>query len=122
MDIENISMSIILQAGNAKKYLYEALKHARNAEFEQIETKMRLVSEELLKAHKLQTKLIQEDTKGELEDLPILLVHAQDHLMSVMSERSLVEEMIAMYSSQNKLRKKVNCLVEGMNVGKKVDS
>src|SRR5699024_12391013 len=82
MNIESFSMNIILHAGNAKNYLHEALQNARNAAFDQVEPKMKQASDELLEAHKLQTKFIQEDTKGGLKKLPVLLVHAQDHLRS----------------------------------------
>lgn len=111
MDIENFSMNIILHAGNAKGYLHEALEKARHGDFDQIENSMNDASDELLEAHKLQTKFLQEDSKGELNNLPVLLVHAQDHLMTVMSEKSLIEEMIEMYKSQHKLREDVDDLL-----------
>ena len=111
MDIENFSMNIILHAGNAKGYLHEALEKARHGDFDKIENSMNDASEELLEAHKLQTKFLQEDSKGDLDILPVLLVHAQDHLMTVMSEKSLIEEMIEMYKSQHKLREDVDDLL-----------
>ncbi|GIP62743.1 PTS mannose transporter subunit IIA [Virgibacillus pantothenticus] len=114
MDIENVSMNIILRASNAKKHLYEALNYAREAEFSQIESTMKHVSDELLEAHKLQTKLIQEDTQGGLENLSVLLIHAQDHLMSVISEKSLVGEMIEIYCKQSEISKKVDYLMTRM--------
>lgn len=114
MDIEHVSMNIILRASNAKKYLYEALNHARETEFSQIEAPMKHVADELLEAHKLQTKLIQEDTQRGLENVPVLLIHAQDHLMSVISEKSLVEEMIEIYCKQSEISKKVDYLMTRM--------
>lgn len=114
MDVENASMNIILHASNAKQHLYEALNHAREAEFNTIESSMKLVHTELLQAHKLQTRLIQEDTKGELENIPVLLVHAQDHLMSVISEKSLIEELIILHRNQNEQSEKINHLMNRM--------
>jgi len=118
MDVENFSMNIILHAGNAKSYLYEALENARNAKFNHIEEKIQLASQELLEAHKLQTKFLQEESKNGLKSLSVLLVHAQDHLMTVMSEKNLIEEMIEMYKNQNDLYEKVNHLLE-LNNGEK---
>ncbi|WP_440894708.1 PTS lactose/cellobiose transporter subunit IIA [Amphibacillus sp. Q70] len=115
MRIENLSMDIILYAGNAKNHLHEALVLARNFKFDQCEENIKRASEELLEAHKLQTRFIQQETKGEIPQLSVLLVHAQDHLMTVMSEKSLIEEMVEMYRSQKELAKKVDdltCLVE----------
>lgn len=113
MDIEEFSMNIILLAGNAKNYLHEALHDARNATFDQVETKIKQASDELLEAHKLQTKFIQKDANEGLKSLSVLLVHAQDHLMTVMSEKSLIEEMVEIYRNQHELNQKVDRLVEG---------
>lgn len=118
MNVENFSMTIILHAGNAKNYLHEALQHARKGAFDQVEPSMKQAADELLAAHKIQTKFIQEDTKEGLTNLSVLLVHAQDHLMTVMSEKSLIEEMIEMYRNQNDLHEKVNRLVEECSTGK----
>ncbi|WP_373893686.1 PTS lactose/cellobiose transporter subunit IIA [Virgibacillus natechei] len=112
MDIEQFSMNIILHAGNAKNYLHEALQDARNNSFDKVESKIKQASGELLEAHKLQTKFIQEDAKKGLGNLSVLLVHAQDHLMTVMSEKSLIEEMIEVYRNQHELNEKVDRLVE----------
>ncbi|MBY7144356.1 PTS lactose/cellobiose transporter subunit IIA [Virgibacillus sp. NKC19-3] len=111
MDIEQFSMNIILHAGSAKNYLHEALQDARNTAFDQVDSKIKQASEELLEAHKLQTTFIQEDAKDSLGNLPVLLVHAQDHLMTVMSEKSLVEEMVEIYRNQHVLNEKVNRLL-----------
>ncbi|SFB39257.1 PTS system, cellobiose-specific IIA component [Lentibacillus halodurans] len=118
MNIENVSMRIILHAGNAKNHLHEALQDARNAAFHQIESKMKQASDELLEAHKLQTKFIQKDTGEGLKTLPVLLVHAQDHLMTVMSEKTLIEEMVEVYRNQHELKRKVDHLMEGSSMGK----
>lgn len=118
MDIEKSSMNIILHAGNAKNYLHEALQEARNAAFDQVESKIKQASDELLEAHKVQTEFIQEDSKQKLENLPVLLVHAQDHLMTVMSEKSLIEEMIEIYRSQHEMNQKIDRLIEEKGTSK----
>jgi cellobiose PTS system EIIA component len=45
-------------------------------------------------AHQLQTKLIQAELNGALKEKTLLLIHAQDHLMTAMSEQKLIERMI----------------------------
>ncbi|ASK63870.1 PTS cellobiose transporter subunit IIA [Virgibacillus phasianinus] len=112
MNIENLSMKLILHAGNAKGYLHGALRDARNAEFDQIDLKVKQAANELLEAHNIQTKLIQEDAKNDLTSLPVILVHAQDHLMTVMSEKDLIEEMIEMYRKQHKMNVKLDELID----------
>ncbi|MBF0442789.1 MAG: PTS lactose/cellobiose transporter subunit IIA, partial [Oligoflexales bacterium] len=63
------------------------------------------VKKELAEAHKIQTYLIQREAKGEKHEINILLVHAQDHLMSAILSRDLAEEMIALYKSQAQMIK-----------------
>lgn len=109
-------MQIILHAGNAKNALHEALHQARIGDFSHKEGKLEKAVEELLLAHKIQTSFIQEDAKENLESWSILLVHAQDHLMTVMSEKELIEEMIHLYENQYRLEQRVE---EWIDVGRK---
>lgn len=50
---------------------------------------------QLKKAHDMQTELITRDLNGSLP-MSLLLVHAQDQLMTTMSEQSLIEHMIGL--------------------------
>ena len=45
-------------------------------------------------AHNTQTKLIQAEINGEDLKISLLLIHAEDHLMAAISEKSLIKEMI----------------------------
>jgi PTS system cellobiose-specific IIA component len=45
-------------------------------------------------AHKTQTKLIQAELNGVPSEKTLLMIHAQDHLMTAMSEQKLIEHMI----------------------------
>ncbi|TFJ91263.1 PTS lactose/cellobiose transporter subunit IIA [Lentibacillus salicampi] len=112
MNHEDFSMNIILHAGNAKGYLHESLQLAKNGEFEQIDSKIKQATEELLNAHKIQTKFIQEDAEETMENIPVILVHAQDHLMTVMSEKQLIIELIEMYRKQHDMNLKLDMLLE----------
>jgi PTS system cellobiose-specific IIA component len=111
MNVEECSMTMILHAGQAKANIHEALQAARDGNFAETSEKMKEAKEELMQAHKQQTKLLQEDAQQRFDNFPILLIHAQDHLMTVMSEKDLIEEMIAMYRKQHNLEKKVDQLL-----------
>ena len=52
----------------------------------------------MAEAHKTQTRLIQDEINGEKVDTSLLMIHAQDHLMTL-SEKSLIEKMIELYKS-----------------------
>ncbi|WP_099159663.1 PTS lactose/cellobiose transporter subunit IIA [Virgibacillus ndiopensis] len=114
MNVEQFSMRIILHAGNAKGFLHEALHDARNGNFDQVDANVKQASTELLEAHKIQTQFMQEDAKDGMERLPVIVVHAQDHLMTVMSEKDLIEEMIEIYRKQFDMNLKIERLMEAV--------
>ena len=48
------------------------------------------------KAHQVQTDLIQKEAAGERNEVTVLFVHAQDHLMTSIEVRTLAENIIRM--------------------------
>ncbi|WP_376766376.1 PTS lactose/cellobiose transporter subunit IIA [Thermoactinomyces mirandus] len=96
MELEQEIFKIILHSGNARGFAYEALDAAEGFAFDRAEKLIRQAEEELGKAHQLQTQLIQAELNGNLPDKTLLLIHAQDHLMTAMSEQKLIERMIRM--------------------------
>ncbi|WP_026679224.1 PTS lactose/cellobiose transporter subunit IIA [Fictibacillus gelatini] len=91
---ENEIFQMIAHGGNARSLAYEALTAAENYDFEKAEELMKEVQQEMLIAHKTQTKLIQEELNGSKIEKSLLLIHAQDHLMTAISEQKLIEHMI----------------------------
>ncbi|WP_256633609.1 PTS lactose/cellobiose transporter subunit IIA [Clostridioides difficile] len=49
------------------------------------------------KAHKFQTELIQNEANGNKTEISVILIHAQDHLMTAMNFQQLAEEFIDVY-------------------------
>ena len=71
---------IIAHGGNAKSLAYEALNSVKETL-----KKQKLLDEsehEMAEAHKTQTRLIQDEINGEKVDTSLLMIHAQDHLMT----------------------------------------
>ncbi|MEB2492023.1 PTS lactose/cellobiose transporter subunit IIA [Peribacillus frigoritolerans] len=85
---------IISHSGNARGFAFEALKEAEEFNFEKAEELIKQGQEELNMAHKTQTKLIQAELNGVPSEKTLLMIHAQDHLMTAMSEQKLIEHMI----------------------------
>ncbi|HAV1653500.1 TPA: PTS lactose/cellobiose transporter subunit IIA, partial [Enterobacter hormaechei subsp. xiangfangensis] len=48
-------------------------------------------------AHKMQTKLIEQDAGEARQPMTLIMVHAQDHLMNSLLARELSEEIIHLY-------------------------
>lgn len=85
---------IISYSGNARGRAYEALTAAEEFDFERAMNLINQAAEELSLAHKTQTKLIQAELNGVLCEKTLLMIHAQDHLMTAISEQKLIEHMI----------------------------
>lgn len=92
--MEEIVLNIIIHSGNAKSKLYEALKASKESNFDKSDKLLKEADEEILNAHKIQTKLIQGEASGDKTELSMLLIHSQDHLMTCMSEKNLIKEII----------------------------
>jgi PTS system cellobiose-specific IIA component len=94
MNLEQEIFRIILHAGNARGLAYEALEAAEEFDFKKSHELLKQAEEELAKAHQTQTKLIQAEMNGQTLEKSLLLIHAQDHFMTAMSEQKLIERMI----------------------------
>lgn len=100
--MEEVVLGIIIHAGNAKSKLYEALSSAKANDFEKAEELLNEADQEVLNAHKIQTNLIQGEAAGNKPELSMLLIHSQDHLMTCMSEKNLIKEIIDLRKEMNK--------------------
>ena len=105
VDIEQIVMDIIIYSGEAKGYLYEALNNAKKGEYDEIDALIEKANEAIGKAHDIQTNMLQKEASGEPLTVSILFVHSQDHLMTTISEKNLILEII-------ELRKIINPLLK----------
>lgn len=97
MDLEMIVFSIISNAGDASAKFLSAVKEAENGNFQEAESLMKIGSEDLLKAHKVQTEMIQNELRGEKTEMSLIMVHAQDHLMNAMLLKDLANSLIKLH-------------------------
>ena len=93
-DQEQEIFEIISQSGNAKSFAFEALSAVESCDFAKAEKLINKADQALSLAHKTQTKLIQDELNGKQVTRSLLLIHAQDHLMTAISEQKLVEHLI----------------------------
>lgn len=98
-------MNIIINAGDCKNHAYTALNYVNEGMYDDADKEMQLANDALAKAHDSQTEMLQKEAAGEKVEFSILFVHAQDHLMTAISEKNLIEQII-------ELRKVVNTLTK----------
>ena len=109
MDNEKMEMvvfDIVNSAGTAKGLAYEALDEAFKGNFEKAEKLLKKADKALLTAHNVQTEIIQDEVEGRGIAPTVLFVHSQDHLMTAIEAKTLIEEMIKMCKRINVLEKK----------------
>lgn len=91
---DQIVMGLILNAGNGKQHIYQALDYAKQKKFNKAEEEAYLADQALNEAHNIQTAWLVREAGGERSEITALFIHAQDHLMTTMSEINLVKEII----------------------------
>ena len=95
-DMELIVFEIISNGGNSKALVYEAIEASENGKFKEARELLNEADTFLNKAHQVQTDLIQKEAAGERNEVTVLFVHAQDHLMTSIEVRTLAENIIRM--------------------------
>ncbi|HCL6627594.1 TPA: PTS N,N'-diacetylchitobiose transporter subunit IIA [Citrobacter amalonaticus] len=95
--LEEVVMGLIINSGQARSLAYAALKQAKQGDFDAAKTMMEQSRMALNEAHLVQTKLIEGDQGEGKMKVSLVLVHAQDHLMTSMLARELVAELIELH-------------------------
>jgi len=94
---ETLCLELITHAGNGRAESFLALQAAKQGDFAQAAEYLAVAERELGKAHTTQTKLLVGEAQGVGMTPSLLLVHAQDQLMTAISERGLIAELIELY-------------------------
>jgi len=98
--MEMVSFGIIAHAGDARSYAFGALEAAKKGNFEEADALLKQSSEAAIEAHHMQTELLTNEANGNKAHVDVLLVHAQDHLMTSMLAVELIKELIALYRNK----------------------
>lgn len=95
--LEEAVMEIIVNAGQSRSMCFEALHAARQGNLDEAKSLLREADGYARQAHKMQTKLIEQDAGEARQPMTLIMVHAQDHLMNSLLARELSEEIIHLY-------------------------
>lgn len=82
---------LIAVAGDTKSDAMNAIKAARNKDYEKAEELLASADQKMAIAHEIQFEVIQQEANGNRVDLNIILVHAQDHLTMALVMRDMAE-------------------------------
>jgi cellobiose PTS system EIIA component len=96
-ELEEVVMGLIINSGSARSQAYAALKKAKQGDFVAARELMSQSKLALNEAHRVQTQLIEGDQGQGKMKVSLVLVHAQDHLMTSMLARELIAELIELH-------------------------
>ena len=92
-----VSMNIILFAGDARNNVSLALDYAEKGDFINARKELADAQENITKAHQSQTAVIQNEMSGVDYEPCLLFSHAQDTLMTINSEIQTANRLVNIY-------------------------
>lgn len=92
-----VPMEMIVLAGRSRTASMNAVSSAREGRFSEAERELDEARALLLESHRNQSDLITQEAQGNPVPLSIVLVHAQDHLVSASLMRDLAGEFVLLY-------------------------
>ena len=104
--MELIAFNIISNVGTAKSMGIQALIKGRGGNVEEAEKLLEDASVFMREGPKSHAQLIQEEAKGNRQELSLILMHAEDQLMAAEIILSLAKEILYMQKEINDLKKK----------------
>jgi PTS system cellobiose-specific IIA component len=106
---EQIIFQIILHSGTARAESYKALRDARAGNIEEAGISFDKAKEEMDKAHKIHRDLLANPEV--ISSAPsLLMVHAQDHLMTALAENTLIIEINELLNTVRNLSERIEKL------------
>lgn len=96
-NLELISFQIIAAVGSARSLYIEAIQEAKNSNFDRAKALIEEGSKVFLEGHRAHAKLIKKEAEVKDISINLLLVHAEDQLMSADAFKIIAEEFIDLY-------------------------
>lgn len=96
-EVSMIGFEIVAYAGDARSKLIEALKEARNGNYDKAEELVEAAGENITEAHQAQTSMLSKEAAGEDVEMSFIMVHGQDHLMTSILLKDIVADFIELY-------------------------
>ncbi|AIS59338.1 PTS lactose/cellobiose transporter subunit IIA [Listeria ivanovii] len=104
--LNELSMNILIHAGNARNDLVDALNYLEDFEFSKADESIQAAKKEIVIAHGLQTDTLQLEASGNQIRYSTLFCHAQDTLMTAKSEILIGEHILRLFKKMNEQMKK----------------
>ena len=99
-ELSMVGFEIVAYSGDARSTLLSLLKEMRAGNFEHVEEKLKEADENINLAHQSQTKILQQEARGEDMEMGFIFIHGQDDLMTTILLRDIVDDFINLYQER----------------------
>lgn len=99
-ELAMLGFEIVAYAGDARSSLLKVLQDVRSGNFDTYEELLRDADENLKLAHNAQTKVLAEEAGGTDLDIGFIFIHGQDHLMTTMLLREVIQDFVTLYQEK----------------------
>jgi PTS system cellobiose-specific IIA component len=96
-NLESTVMELIISAGESRSFAMQALRAAKQKNWAQVDVLLTQAAAASKRAHDVQTMLIGLDEGTGKIPVNLIMVHAQDHIMTSMLAREIIEELIEIH-------------------------
>ncbi|KUP25919.1 PTS lactose/cellobiose transporter subunit IIA [Paenibacillus sp. DMB5] len=101
-EVELVSFQIISAVGTARSMYIEAIQEAKAGNIEQARELIAEGAKVFVEGHRAHKKLVTQEANNEPVNITLLLMHAEDQLMSAEGFKIIAEEFIALYERVQK--------------------
>lgn len=88
---------LITFVGTARSCYINAIQKAKEGKYDEAEDLMKQGKEAFVQGHTGHADLLAKEARGELDQAGLILIHAEDQLMSAEGFQTIAEEFIALY-------------------------
>lgn len=100
-ELTMLGFEIVAYSGDARSTLLNLLKEVRAGEFTHVDEMLKDADQNLNLAHQAQTKILAEEASGKDMEMGFIFIHGQDHLMSTILLRDIMNDFIELYKEKN---------------------
>jgi PTS system cellobiose-specific IIA component len=105
-ELEEQIFQIIASVGGAKSCFIEAIRCAKEGNYNLADAKIKEGSEMFVAGHKVHAGMLEKEMSGRSLMVSLILIHAEDQIMAADSFKTLALEFISVYKELNALKGK----------------
>lgn len=105
---ELVCLQIITDVGNARSKYIEAIQEAKIGDYEACNALLKEGNESYQRGYRKHAQLVGKEAEGSKADLSLLLIHAEDQLMSAESFKILCNEFVDVYRKFDRLQEEAS--------------